>query len=138
MFYEVMKNIVNEIVKEVSGWNGVSSYPHRFGGTEFRFGKPELGHIHRNGLTDIPFPMKIRDELIKENIVHPHHILPETGWISFYVREDKDKETAIKLFRLSYLRYSIKRTENNSQLKDEIDQMNISEEIRSIYLNMFR
>ncbi len=131
-----MQNVVADIVKTVSAWNGVSAYPHRFGGTEFRYGKPELGHIHRNGLTDIPFPMKIRDELIKEKIVLPHHILPETRWISFYIKNAEDIKTAIKLFRLSYLRYVIKRSTNPSVYQDEVEKMELSESIKIIYRKM--
>jgi hypothetical protein len=131
------RNYNDKIVNEVSNWKGVSAFPHRFGGTEFRYGKPEIGHIHRNGLADIPFPTKIRDELIKENMAHPHHVLPETGWISFYVRNAEDIKTAILLFRLSYLRYAIKRDENNSSYKDELENTNLPDSIKSIYGKMF-
>ncbi len=132
----MQKNIDN-IVKIVSGWEGVSAYSHRFGGTEFRYGKPEIGHIHSNGLIDIPFPMKIRNELINENLVRPHHILPETGWISFYVRKEEDIKTAVMLFRLSYLRYRIKRGKEISIYKNELKDMHISDSLRSIYEQMF-
>jgi hypothetical protein len=33
---------------------------------------------------------------------HPHHILPDSGWVSFYIREPADVERALELFRLSY------------------------------------
>ena len=131
-----MLDEVSEIVKEVSGWEGVSANPHRFGGIEFRYGKPELGHIHRNGLTDIPFPVKIRDELIIEKLALPHHILPETGWISFYVRNEDDVKSAVRLFRLSYLRYALKRNENNSAFKSELGNMKIPDSIKTIYEKM--
>jgi hypothetical protein len=131
-----MRKYVDEIIKEVSGWKGVSAYPHRFGGMEFRYGKPEIGHIHSNGLTDIPFPVKIRDELVKEKMALPHHILPETGWISYYVKDEKGIGDAIRLFRLSYLRYLIKRDENISNYKDEIMKMELPELIKIIYEKM--
>lgn len=129
--------MIDEIIKEVSGWENVSAAPHRFGGTEFRYGKPEIGHIHRNGLTDIPFPMKVRDELIKEKIVYPHHIMPESGWISFYVRKKEDVKIALKLFRLSYLRYAIRRDKNGSGYMDEVDKMDLPESIKNIYKQLF-
>lgn len=132
-----MRRYVNEIVREVSGWKGVSAYPHRFGGTEFRYGKPEIGHIHSSGLTDIPFPVKIRDELIKDNMALPHHILQESGWISYYMKEEKDVGNAVRLFRLSYLRYVIKREKNVSDYKDELMEMELSESIKKIYVKMF-
>ena len=32
----------------------------------------------------------------------PHHILPETGWISFYIRQPEDVDKAIALLQESY------------------------------------
>ena len=51
---------------------------------------------------DIPFPTKIRNELIAAGRAQPHHLLPDTGWISFYLRADEDVQHAIDLLRLSY------------------------------------
>jgi predicted DNA-binding protein (MmcQ/YjbR family) len=33
---------------------------------------------------------------------HPHHVLSDSGWISFYLNEPVDVEQAIALFRQSY------------------------------------
>ncbi|MEK6569772.1 MAG: luciferase family protein, partial [Bacteroidota bacterium] len=44
----------------------------------------KLGHIHGDSLLDIPFPMKVRDELVTARRVEPHHVLPKSGWISFH------------------------------------------------------
>ena len=76
--------------------------PHRFGGTEFRLGRREIGHIHGDHLVDIPFPKKVRNELIAAGLAEPHHILPESGWISFYIRRGDQVESAIALLRRSY------------------------------------
>ncbi len=91
-----------QIKKTVSSWDGVEAHPHRFGGTEFRIGKREIGHIHGDTLADIPFPTKIRDEIVAAGEAEPHHILPETGWVSFYIRAEGDVEKAIHLFQRSY------------------------------------
>jgi len=32
----------------------------------------------------------------------PRHILPESGWVSFYLREPADVARAIELLRLSF------------------------------------
>ena len=90
------------IKKTVSSWDGVEAYPHRFGGTEFRIGKREIGHIHGDSLVDIPFPKKVRDEIVAAGEAEPHHILPESGWVSFYIREEGDVQKAIDLFQRSY------------------------------------
>ncbi|MFN8594678.1 MAG: DUF5519 family protein [Anaerolineae bacterium] len=83
-------------------WPQVEAHPHRFGGTEYRIGRRELGHIHGDSLVDIPFPKKLRDEIVAAGKAKPHHILPDTGWISFYLRQPTDVDRAIELFRLSY------------------------------------
>lgn len=91
-----------QIVETLLTWDGVEAHPHRFGGTEFRIGRRELGHIHGDYLVDIPFPKKVRDEIVSNGLAEPHHILPETGWISFYLRTEDDVEKAIGLLNRSY------------------------------------
>ena len=90
------------ITQAVTAWEGVSVQPHRFGGVEYGIGKREIGHIHGNHLVDIPFPKKVRDEIVAAGRAAPHHILPETGWVSFYLRRDEDVAQAIALLFESY------------------------------------
>lgn len=91
-----------QIVDTLLTWEGIEAHPHRFGGTEFRIGKREIGHLHGDLLVDIPFPKKIRDEIVAAGEAQQHHILPETGWISFYLKEEGDVQKAVDLFRRSY------------------------------------
>ena len=83
-------------------WAGVTAQPHRFGGTEYRFGAREIGHTHGDHLLDIPFPKRVRNELIAAGLAEPHHILPNSGWISFYIKRTDQVESAIALLRRSY------------------------------------
>ena len=92
------------IVREVSSWPGVTIGRHRFGGTEFRHGRRELGHVHGNRLADLPFPLLIRNELIAAGRAEPHHIHPESGWVSYFIHGDQDVARVIELFRLNYER----------------------------------
>ena len=92
----------SKIVSEVSRWEGIEVKPHRFGGTEFRVGRRELGHVHGDHQADIVFPMYVRNRLIEERRVEPHHVLPESGWITFRFRKEEDVDAAIELFRMSY------------------------------------
>jgi hypothetical protein len=92
----------SRISAEVKSWDGVTSHAHRFGGVEFRLGKRELGHLHGDRLADIPFPKRVRDELIAAGRARPHHVLPESGWISRWIERDEDAEDVVELFRLSY------------------------------------
>ncbi len=97
-----VKGAAETIRKEILTWQGVEARPHRFGGTEYRMGRRELGHIHGDALVDIPFPKKVRDELVLHGLAQPHHILPETGWVSLWLTAQGDVEHAIDLFRRSY------------------------------------
>lgn len=92
----------HQIKLALLSWPQVEAHPHRFGGTEYRIGRRELGHIHGDHLVDIPFPTRVRDELVAAGQAQPHHILPASGWISLYLREPADVERAIELFRRSY------------------------------------
>jgi len=97
-----VRNAQQTINDTVTAWEGISAHPHRFGGTEFRIGKREIGHIHGDSMVDIPFPVKLRDEVVNSGRAAPHHLLPETGWVSFYIREPEDVQRAIELLRLSF------------------------------------
>lgn len=90
------------ISEVVTSWPGVTMQPHRFGGVEYVIGRREIGHIHGDHLVDIPFPRKVRDEIVAAGQAQPHHILPETGWVSFYLRQESDIEQAIALLKQSY------------------------------------
>ncbi len=94
------------IRQKVASWPGVEAVPHRFGGTEYRFGRKEMGHVHGDRLADLPFPRRIRDELIAAGRAQPHHILPDTGWVSIWMSGSDDAKAVIELFRMQYERYA--------------------------------
>jgi hypothetical protein len=96
-----IKDAKKRITEAVSSWGGITLTPHRFGGTAFMLGKRELGHIHGDRLVDIPFPKPIRDQLISTGQAEPHHILPDSGWVSFFLRTEADIDHAIQLMRTS-------------------------------------
>jgi hypothetical protein len=77
-----------QIVDILLTWDGIGAHPHRFGGTEFQIGRREIGHTHGDILVDIPFPKKVRDEIVAAGEAEPHHILPEAGWVSYYLRDE--------------------------------------------------
>ena len=97
-----------KLEQAVSAWPGVSAHAHRFGGREFLFGKAEVGHVHIGGTVDIPFTRAIRNALLEEGLAEEHHWVPNSGWITFRIRSDKDFDHALWLLRLSYLRYALK------------------------------
>src|SRR4051794_18531349 len=92
------------IAAEVQSWPGVSSGPHRFGGIEFRLGRRELGHLHGDRFADLAFPRRVRDELVAQGRARPHHVLPDSGWVTAPITTDDEVENVIALFKLGYER----------------------------------
>jgi hypothetical protein len=90
------------IREAVESWPGVSAARHRFGGLEYRIGRREIGHVHGDWLVDIPLPTRVRDEVVASGRAEPHHVLPESGWVSVHLHGEADVENAIGLLRVSY------------------------------------
>ncbi|HVC88529.1 MAG TPA: luciferase family protein [Gaiellaceae bacterium] len=99
-----MQDIAGRIEREVASWEGVTAHPHRFGGIEFRLDRRQIGHLHGERWADLPFHKGLRDMLVETGRAQPHHVLPDTGWISRQIRSDADVAEVIELFRLSYER----------------------------------
>ena len=97
-----MSRIIENIKKEILSWPYVSSEPHRFGGIEFRINKREMGHIHGDKLADLPFTMDVRNKLVDSGHVSPHHVLPQSGWVSYWIKGEKDIPVVIELFKMRY------------------------------------
>jgi Luciferase len=87
----------------VASWEGVTTHTHRFGGIEFRLGRRELGHLHGT-IADLPFPRRVRDELVAEGRARPHHVLPQSGWVTVPMRTSSELSNVIELFRHNYER----------------------------------
>lgn len=120
--------LLRAIEQEVTKWPGVSAVPHRFGGVEFRYnGKAEIGHVHRGGMVDIPFPVPVREQLVTEKRASKHHVLPESGWTSYGALNYGGKDHALWLLRLSYLRYAMKQDPTAAEVFEETP---MSEELR--------
>lgn len=97
-------DVFEQVKAALMRWPGVSSLPHRFGGIEFRVGGKEMGHMHGSRLADFPFPMSVRDRLVKEGKVQPHHVLPKSGWVSYWINDESDINPLIELFQMQYER----------------------------------
>jgi hypothetical protein len=97
-----MNDIAGMIEREVLSWPSVTAHTHRFGGIEFRIGRREIGHLHGGRLADLPFPGRIRQELVAAGQASPHHVLPKSGWVSYHIRSPEDVPHVLELFRLNY------------------------------------
>jgi len=122
-----------QFVEEVSAWPNVAVHPHRFGGREFFFGAAEVGHVHIGGVVDIPFPRSIRDALLTNGLAETHRWVPNSGWITFRMRNEEDFKHALWLMRLSYLRYALKTAANPGELlAQESDRLQLSPSFRNL------
>lgn len=104
-----MGGIRETIVGEVAGWPGVEERGHRFGGVEFRVNGHEIGHLHGDRLADLPFPVRMRKELVASGRARVHHVMPESGWVSYPIRDEGDVAGALDLFRKNYERLTARK-----------------------------
>jgi hypothetical protein len=111
--------MVKKLNEQVSAWQGISVHRHRFGGREFRFGSAEVGHVHESGAVDIPFPRAFRDELLARGLAEQHRWVPNSGWVTFHVRNEEDIRQAVWLMRLSYLRFALKAASEPRKLVEQ-------------------
>lgn len=96
-------NVLAMVEDEVRSWPGVSEAPGRFNSVAFRYGKREIGHIHRNGIADLPFTRTIHDELIAQGRAEPHQA-GSRGYVSVPMRTEIDVPNIVELFRMNYER----------------------------------
>lgn len=92
----------SRIVSTVAAWPGIHTDDLQSSGKDFLLGRREIGHVHGNQLVDIPFPKKLRDELVANGRAKPHGILPKSGWVSIPLESDQAMDDAIELLKLSY------------------------------------
>jgi Family of unknown function (DUF5519) len=124
---------LKRLEEEVSTWPNISIHPHRFGGTEFQFGDAEVGHVHTNGIVDIPFPRSVRDALLADGLAEEHRWVPNSGWITFQMRSEEDLSHALWLMRLSYLRYALKTATDPQKLfEQESEELRLSPRFKSL------
>lgn len=92
----------DRIARVVRSWKGVTEHPHDRGGTEFRLGDREIGHVHGDEVADIPFPRDLAKSLVASGRADPHKVLAKS--VSAYLNEPADIERAIELFEQSFQR----------------------------------
>ena len=103
--------ITQTIQEEILKWPGITTESNRFGGIEFLVNKKEMGHLHGDKLADLPFPVEIRKELVVSGRALPHHIYPESGWVSYWIRKSDDIPAVLDLFKIQYERLTHKKME---------------------------
>ena len=95
-------NIVT-IEQEVLRWPGVTSAPGRFGAVAFRYGKREIGHIHRDRVADLPVTPDVREELLSKGRARPHRAGVK-GYISYPIQSPEDVAVVLEILGWNYER----------------------------------
>jgi hypothetical protein len=95
--------VIDEIEAEVAKWDGITIGNHKYGGIQFNRNGREIGHIHGNGMLDIPLTRKLKLQFIEQGKLLDHHTIKDTGWSSFEIHTLTDKDRAIELLQESYL-----------------------------------
>jgi hypothetical protein len=101
LFWPKRLRAISAIESTVGRWPGMQVGAHRFGGIGFFYRGRESSHIHGNGLLDCFVGRANRDRLVAQGEAVPHHVFPNSGWISFWVEGEKDVETALRLIRIA-------------------------------------
>ncbi len=98
--------LLASIEHEVLSWPGISKDPDRPHVALYRFGRRQIGHVHHDGVADLPFPRAIHDELISDGLAQPHRGgFPAV--VSYYLRGPEDVPGAVDLFRMNYDRAKV-------------------------------
>lgn len=131
-----MPNYLQLIEREALTWDDVTSAPHRFSAKEFNLNHNgqtiEIGHLHNGTLLDILFSVKVRQVLVEAGHAKVHHILPDTGWMSFAVKTDDDVQHAIWLLRLSYLQKLYRASRHQADILEEVQALDLSDTLLTV------
>ena len=89
------------VEREVLRWPGVTSEPGRFGATSFRYGKREIGHIHRDRIADLPVTTELREDLLSHGRARPHRAGVK-GYISYPLENEEDVSAVLEILGRNY------------------------------------
>jgi hypothetical protein len=101
LFFRKRLRAISEIEAAVRTWPEMRVGVHRFGGIGFFFRGKESSHLHGNGLLDCFVGRSNRDALVATGRALPHHVFPNSGWISFWIEDETDVELAMELIRIA-------------------------------------
>ena len=135
-----------EVRDTATSWSGVSAHPHRFGGLEYQLSGIELGHLHGSRLLDVPFTKKVRDLLIEQGLAAQHHILKDSGWISFYLKKPEDTAHALWLLNVSYLYRAVtligKKNKDAplslEEVEREVKELDLTPDLADLFADLLR
>ena len=96
-----MDSYILTIEREVLRWPGVTSEPGRFGATSFRYGKREIGHIHRDSVADLPVTTEMREDILARGRARVHRAGVK-GYISYPLEDEEDVSVVLEILGWNY------------------------------------
>jgi hypothetical protein len=96
-----MDGKLSTIEQEVLRWPGVSKASGRFGAVAFRYGKREIGHIHRDRIADLPVTREMREDLLARGRARPHRAGVK-GYVSYPIEDREDASAVVGILRRNY------------------------------------
>lgn len=104
LFNRELASSIELLETRVSTWPSVNVSIHKYGGRQFNLHQKEIGHVHSNGVLDLIFDRATKAALVRSCSAEEHHVFKDSGWISFYIRSERDLDKALELLALSYRR----------------------------------
>jgi hypothetical protein len=87
--------------------------------------------MHEGGIVDIPFPRAVRNALLAAGLAEQHRWVPNSGWVTFHVRNEENLSRALWLMRLSYLRHALKTASDPRWLlEQESEELHLSPQFK--------
>ena len=114
----MMDASTSTIEREVLNWPGVTSEPGRFGATSFRYGKREIGHVHRDRIADLPVTREMREEILARGRARPHRAGVK-GYISYPIEGPEDVSMVLEIRGRNYDRAKAATQRRGSQASEE-------------------
>ena len=134
-----MSKLADPIVEDVSRWPGLHARDEDYDAVGWTLGPGSIGHVHvGTGVVDVLFTRAVRDQLLREKLAERHRYQPNSGWVTYRIRADADRERARWLLRLSYLRRVVRRTRHGldadmrRRAETELFELELSEELRRL------
>jgi hypothetical protein len=96
-----MDSNISSVEREVLKWPGVTSAPGRFGAVAFRYGKREIGHIHRDRIADLPVTAEMGEAILSKGRARPHRAGVK-GYISYPLEDREDVSVVLEILGWNY------------------------------------
>ena len=110
--------LLAEVEREVLGWPGTSSEPGRFHSVAFRYGRREIGHVHRDLIADLPVTPEMREDLLENGRARPHRA-GSRGYISYPIEDEQDVASVLEILGRNYDRAKAAADRRTASQKDE-------------------